>query len=122
MRHIRFIMTALAVGCGCPAPSFAQSGQAGPAAAMEQRSAQFAGSYLQVWSSNSSAAIAQVPRLYAPRVLFYGRVLGRRGLMREKARFADGSADEARDLTAITLRPWATKLPKHAVQRTLHRM
>ena len=39
MRHIRFIMTALAVGCGCPAPSFAQSGQAGLAAAMEQRSA-----------------------------------------------------------------------------------
>ena len=87
MRHIRFIMTALAVGCGCPAPSFAQSGQAGPAAAMEQRSAQFAGSYLQVWSSSSRAAVAAVPRLYAPRVLFYGRVLGRRGLMREKARF-----------------------------------
>ena len=122
MRHIRFIMTALAVGCGCPLLSFAQSGQAGPAAAMEQRSAQFAGSYLQVWSSSSRAAVAAVPRLYAPRVLFYGRVLGRRGLMREKARFADGSADEARDLTAITLRPWATKLPKNAVQRTLHRM
>jgi hypothetical protein len=87
VRHIRFIMTALAVGCGCPAPSFAQSGQAGPAAAMEQRSAQFAGSYLQVWSSSSRAAVAAVPRLYAPRVLFYGRVLGRRGLMREKARF-----------------------------------
>ena len=87
MRHIRFIMTALAVGCGCPAPSFAQSGQAGPAAAMEQRSAQFAGSYLQVWSSSSRAAVAAVPRLYAPRVLFYGRVLDRRGLMREKARF-----------------------------------
>ena len=87
MRHIRFIMTALAVGCGCPAPSFAQSGQAGPAAAMEQRSAQFTGSYLQVWSSSSRAAVAAVPRLYAPRVLFYGRVLGRRGLMREKARF-----------------------------------
>ena len=87
MRHIRFIMMALAIGCGCPAPNVAQAGQAGPASSLEQRSAQFAGSYLQVWSSSSRAAIAQVPRLYAPRVLFYGRVLDRRGLMREKARF-----------------------------------
>ncbi len=84
MRHFHFILMALAIGCGCPAPSVAQ---AGPSATLEQRSAQFAGSYLQVWSSSSRAAIADVPRLYAPRVLFYGRVLDRRGLMREKARF-----------------------------------
>jgi len=73
--------------CAGPAPAFAQSGQAGPASSLEQRSAQFAGSYLQVWSSSSRAAITQVPQFYAPRVLFYGRVLDRRGLMREKARF-----------------------------------
>jgi len=83
MRHIRFI-TIIAIVCACPAPSFAQ---AGPSATLEQRSVQFAGSYLQVWSSSSRAAIAAVPRLYAPRVLFYGRVLARRRPMREKARF-----------------------------------
>jgi len=74
-------------GCGYPAPSFAQLGQADASPALEQRSALFARSYLQLWSSDSRAAIAQVPQLYAPRVLFYGRVLNRRGLMREKARF-----------------------------------
>jgi len=86
VRHIRFI-TVLAIVCACPAPSYAQSRQAGPASSLEQRSAQFAGSYLQVWSSSSRASMTQVPQLYAPRVLFYGRVLDRPGLMREKARF-----------------------------------
>ena len=88
MRHLQFIGVVLAVWAGCPAPSFAQAVLADPALTMEQRSAQFTRSYLRVWSSNSSAAIEQVPQMYAPRVLFYGRVLDRRGLIREKQRFA----------------------------------
>ena len=54
---------------------------------MQQRSADLARSYLQTWSSNGRAALGQVPQLYAPRVRFYGRVLDRNKLLREKAVF-----------------------------------
>jgi hypothetical protein len=45
-------------------------------------------SYLHTWSTNTSAALAEVPRIYAPRVNFYGRILNHGSLVREKAQFA----------------------------------
>jgi hypothetical protein len=55
--------------------------------ALAQRSADLTRGYLHTWSTNARAALADVPRLYAPRVNFYGRVLDHRAILREKARF-----------------------------------
>ena len=55
---------------------------------IQQRSADLSRSYLRTWSSDTRAALADVNRVYAPRVNFYGRVLNRRELAREKERFA----------------------------------
>src|SRR3982750_2194763 len=81
------IITAVALTCATAPVSWAQSGEVHSAAMMQQRSAALAHSYLQTWSSNARAALEQVPKLYAPRVRFYGRVLDRNRLMREKATF-----------------------------------
>jgi len=87
MCYLLPIVTALALTCVTAPDSWAQSGEVHSAAMMQQRSAALAHSYLQTWSSNARAALEQVPKLYAPRVRFYGRVLDRNGLMREKATF-----------------------------------
>jgi hypothetical protein len=50
--------------------------QAGPALAeVEGELASRTRSYLHTWSTNTRAALADVPRIYAPRVNFYGRIL-----------------------------------------------
>jgi hypothetical protein len=72
----------LAVVFAYSQPSFAKS------EALRQRSAELSRSYLRTWSSDTSAALADVHRLYAPRVRFYGRTLNRRELALEKKRFA----------------------------------
>jgi hypothetical protein len=54
---------------------------------IQQRSAELSRSYLRTWSSDTRAALADVHRVYAPRVRFYGRVLNRRELAWEKERF-----------------------------------
>jgi len=56
-------------------------------AQMQAQSAEIAEIYLQVWSSSGSAALAGVPYVYGPRVLFYGRAMDQRGLEAEKRRF-----------------------------------
>jgi len=66
---------------------------AGPASAdfegrLATRSANLTRSYLHTWSTNTRAALANVPRIYAARVNFYGRMLNHRALIREKAQFA----------------------------------
>ena len=66
MHYIRLTVTALAIGCGCPAPSSAQPGQTDLSTALEQRSAHFSRSYLQLWSSGSRAALVQVPPALRP--------------------------------------------------------
>jgi hypothetical protein len=63
--------------------------QAGPALAeVEGELASRTRSYLHTWSTNTRAALAEVPRIYAPRVNFYGRILDHGSLVREKAQFA----------------------------------
>jgi hypothetical protein len=54
---------------------------------LAHRSADLTRSYLHTWSTNGRAALADVPRLYAPQVSFYGRSLNRNELIREKAQF-----------------------------------
>jgi len=87
MHRRLFTMAVLALTCATAPGSWAQSGEVHSAARLQQRSAALAHSYLQTWSSNARAALEQVPQLYAPRVCFYGRVLDRSRLMREKAAF-----------------------------------
>ena len=86
MRPLRFILTLLAVGYASASPTFAQSSPE-PAATLQRRSAELSRSYLRTWSANGSAAVAEVPRLYAPKVRFYGRIVDRRALAREKQAF-----------------------------------
>jgi len=63
--------------------------QAGPALAeVEGELASRTRSYLHTWSTNTKAALADVPHIYAPRVSFYGRILDHASLIREKAQFA----------------------------------
>jgi len=52
---------------------------------LAHRSADLTQRYLHTWSTNARAALAEVPRLYAPRVSFYGRLLNHHQLIREKA-------------------------------------
>jgi hypothetical protein len=54
---------------------------------LAHRSADLTRSYLHTWSTNGRAALADVPRLYAPQVSFYGRLLNHGALTREKAQF-----------------------------------
>jgi len=54
---------------------------------LAHRSADLTRSYLHTWSTNGRAALADVPRLYAPQVSFYGRLLNHDALTREKAQF-----------------------------------
>ena len=54
---------------------------------LAHRSADLTRAYLHTWSTDARAAIADVRRLYAPRVRFYGRHLTHDGLIREKAQF-----------------------------------
>ena len=56
-------------------------------ALLAHRSADLTRAYLHTWSTDPQRAIADVRRLYAPRVSFYGRYLTRDGLIREKAQF-----------------------------------
>jgi len=63
--------------------------QAGPALAeVEGELTSRTRSYLHTWSTNTRAALADVPHIYAPRVSFYGRILDHASLVREKAQFA----------------------------------
>ena len=45
--------------------------------------------YIRTWTSNGSAAIADVTATYAPEVRFYGRVLNHEQLRAEKRRFLE---------------------------------
>lgn len=56
-------------------------------AEMEALSARIAEVYLRVWSANNEAAVADVPYVYGPSVLFYGRRTDQRSLAVEKRRF-----------------------------------
>jgi hypothetical protein len=44
-------------------------------------------SYLQVWSSNGRAALADVEQVYGPIIVFYGQTFEQRHLAAEKRRF-----------------------------------
>jgi hypothetical protein len=85
MRCFRSGLVVVALSCAVAPPGLAQSGEARSMASMQQLSAKLARSYLQTWSSNTRAALDQVPRLYASRTRFYGQLLDHRRLMREKA-------------------------------------
>jgi hypothetical protein len=70
------------------APVAAQTAaEAKDLAAMGDRSADLANSYLRLWSSSNAAALADVHEIYAPRVKFFGRGMDRRSLAAEKKRF-----------------------------------
>ena len=68
-------------------PVAAQSAPVAELAAMGDRSADIANSYLRLWSSSNEAALADVHEIYAPRVKFFGRGMDRRSLAAEKKRF-----------------------------------
>lgn len=51
------------------------------------RSADITRDYLHTWSTDARAALADVRRLYAERVSFYGRTVTQQQLIAEKARF-----------------------------------
>ena len=87
MHRLLSTMAVLVLTCATAPASWAQSGETHATASIQQRSADLARSYLQTWSSNARAALDPVPQLYAPRVRFYGRVLDRNRLLREKAAF-----------------------------------
>ena len=74
-----FSWVTLVAVCTCATASF---GADGP----EARAVQLSQSYLREWSTNRGAALARVEEGYAPRVMFYGRVLTRAQLYREKYR------------------------------------
>src|ERR687894_3296241 len=84
-RRSSLVLAILALGCLTALPSNAQSGR--DPADLQQRSAELSRSYLRTWSARGSAALADVPRLYAPKVRFYGRLVDRRTLLREKQAF-----------------------------------
>jgi hypothetical protein len=87
MRCFRSGLVVVALSCTVAPPGLAQSGEARSMASMQQLSGKLARSYLQTWSSNTTAALDQVLRLYASRTRFYGQLLDHRRLMREKAGF-----------------------------------
>src|SRR5215212_5128648 len=87
MRHFRSVMAAFVLSCAAAFPSMVRSSETHSITNMQQCSAELARSYLQTWSSNSKAALDQVPQLYAPRTRFYGQLVDHRRLMREKAGF-----------------------------------
>ena len=87
MHRLLSTMAVLALTCATAPANWAQAGETQATTRLQQRSADLARSYLQTWSSNARVALDQVPRLYAPRVRFYGRVLDRNRLLREKAAF-----------------------------------
>jgi hypothetical protein len=81
------LAAALAIS-GVAAPAAAQAvSEARDLAAMGDRSADLANSYLRLWSSTDEAALADVHEIYAPRVTFFGRRMDRRSLTAEKKRF-----------------------------------
>lgn len=53
---------------------------------MEARSARIAERYLEIWSSNDGTAVAGVPWMYGPTVIFYGRRYSQAQLAAEKRR------------------------------------
>ena len=55
-------------------------------AGMRARTAEIATEYLRVWSSNDGNAVASVPYIYGPTVLFYGRRYTQAQLVAEKRR------------------------------------
>lgn len=74
---------------GTAAVSLWVLGLAGPALAeVEGEVASRTRSYLHAWSTDTRAALADIPSVYAPLVTFYGRVLDNAALVREKAQFA----------------------------------
>ena len=75
----------LALTCLATTPSHAQGGR--DSADLQQRSAELSRSYLRTWSARGNAALAHVPQLYAPKIRFYGRLVDRRTLLREKQAF-----------------------------------
>jgi hypothetical protein len=70
MRCFRSGLVVVALSCAVAPPGLAQSGEARSMASMQQLSGKLARSYLQTWSSNTTAALDQVPRLYASRTPF----------------------------------------------------
>ena len=87
MRHLRSALVLLGLSCALLPPGAAQAGEPRSAAGLRQRSAELASSYLRTWSTSASAALDQVPRLYAPQIRFHGRWLTHRSLLGEKAAF-----------------------------------
>lgn len=81
--HKSFIAGFFSLGFGLSAGAASAEIDSG----LAHRSADLTRSYLHTWSADTRAAIADVPRLYAPRVRFYGRYLTRDALIREKAKF-----------------------------------
>jgi hypothetical protein len=68
-------------------PWYAGAASAEAQSSLAHRSADLTRSYLHTWSTNARAALADVPRVYAPQVSFYGRVLNHDALILEKAQF-----------------------------------
>ena len=70
MVRSRALIAAVSLSCACSQPSLAQP-------ILEQRSAELSQSYLRTWSANGHRAVAEVPRLYSPKIRFYGRIVDR---------------------------------------------
>ena len=75
MRHLRAILLLAALGASAPAA-------AGPA----ERDAHM-DEYLTIWSRNDAITPATVDRLYAPRVVYYGRAMSSAAVFRDKLAF-----------------------------------
>lgn len=56
-------------------------------ARMTELSRELAKSYLEIWSSNGRAALADVEQVYGPLIVFYGQTFQQRHLAAEKRRF-----------------------------------
>jgi len=65
------------------------SSAASAQSSMKVRAAELTLAYLENWSSDRRATLAEVRQVYAPRVRFYGRTLSHSGLHSEKRRFAE---------------------------------
>ena len=63
---------------------FLSAAQASSLSEMKDRTAFMATRYLQIWSSDNTSPIAEVPRMYGPTVLFYGQQYTQADLIAEK--------------------------------------
>lgn len=91
VQGVRWCLLALAVA-GAPAaraqaPAPPERAPADRLARMTELARELTKSYLEIWSSNGRAAVADVEQVYGPIIVFYGQTLEQRHLAAEKRRF-----------------------------------